>query len=162
MGSPLSFEYRREELGIIGSKIRDDDVANSYLGERDCLADCLTDSNYSLACLSVHWDTFSQLGNDHVSLLWKYSQNTQIELFQEKEFLYELILVSLLSINNFNLRFAPPLEITRVNGCATQTHTHAHISTLFTILQPPSPSLSYLCRSIPSAYLPLYCSSFHI
>ena len=33
MGSPLSFEYRREELGIIGSKIRDDDVANSYLGE---------------------------------------------------------------------------------------------------------------------------------
>ena len=29
----MSFEYRREELGIIGSKIRDDDVANSYLGE---------------------------------------------------------------------------------------------------------------------------------
>jgi hypothetical protein len=33
MGSPLSFEYRREELGILGGKTWDEDVANSYLGK---------------------------------------------------------------------------------------------------------------------------------
>lgn len=32
MGSPLSFEYRREELSIIGGGCTDEDVANSYIG----------------------------------------------------------------------------------------------------------------------------------
>ena len=36
MGSPLAFEYRREELGLIGARNGDDDVAASYLGKSDC------------------------------------------------------------------------------------------------------------------------------
>ena len=35
MGSPLAFEYRREELGLIGARNGDDDVAASYLGKSD-------------------------------------------------------------------------------------------------------------------------------
>lgn len=33
MGSPLAFEYRREELRMIGGQYEDEDVAESYLGE---------------------------------------------------------------------------------------------------------------------------------
>ena len=32
MGSPLAFEYRREELKMMGGGFADDDVAESYLG----------------------------------------------------------------------------------------------------------------------------------
>jgi hypothetical protein len=32
MGSPLAFEYRREELRVIGGGSEDEDVANSYIG----------------------------------------------------------------------------------------------------------------------------------
>ena len=35
MGSPLAFEYRREELRMIGGQYEDEDVAESYLGESE-------------------------------------------------------------------------------------------------------------------------------
>ena len=34
MGSPLAFEYRREELKMMGGACDDDDVAESYIGEQ--------------------------------------------------------------------------------------------------------------------------------
>jgi hypothetical protein len=34
MGSPLAFEYRREELRMIGGNHDDANIADSYLGER--------------------------------------------------------------------------------------------------------------------------------
>ena len=33
MGSPLAFEYRREELKMMGGGYDDDDVAESYIGD---------------------------------------------------------------------------------------------------------------------------------
>ena len=34
MGSPLAFEYRREELRMIGGNYDDASIADSYLGEK--------------------------------------------------------------------------------------------------------------------------------